>query len=384
MTLSPTVAGESALEDRVTPLELFFDLVFVFALTQVTLLMSEDPTWRGIGQGLLVLVALWWAWAAYSWLTNEIDTDLTPVRLALFASMAAMLIAALAVPHAFGDDGVIFGVAYLVVRLLHILLFAQASREVGPAEAMHRLWPTAVPAPALLVLAGFLDGTVQAAVWVLALAIDLSGPYLRGVEGFRVSAPYFAERFALIVIIALGESIVAIGTGIGGIELDLGIVVAALLGVGVSAALWWTYFDVVAVAAEHAFREAEPREQVHMARDSYAYLHLPMIAGVVLVALGVKKTLADVDEPLKTVPAAALYGGAALYLAANVAFRLRNVHNVSVLRLVVAGIFVALIPPATEVDAAWALAAATAILTALIAYETMHFREARARLRAAG
>jgi low temperature requirement protein LtrA len=123
---------------------------------------------------------------------------------------------------------------------------------------------------------------------------------------------------------------------------------------------------------------------VHMARDSYAYLHLPMIAGVVLVALGVKKTLADVDEPLKTVPAAALYGGAALYLAANVAFRLRNVHNVSVLRLVVAGIFVALIPPATEVDAAWALAAATAILTALIAYETMHFREARARLRAAG
>jgi low temperature requirement protein LtrA len=371
------------LEERVTPLELFFDLVFVFGFTQVTTLMSNDPTWRGLGQGMLILAAIWWAWAAYSWLTNEIDTDRETSRLVVFSVMGAMLIAALAVPQAFGDDGVLFGVAYMVVRLMHLVAFAESSRDVSAAQAMRRLWATAVPAPVLLVVAGFLDGTAQAALWVIALTIDLAGPYVRGVEGFRVSAGYFAERFGLIVIIALGESIVSIGLGASATDLGGGEVVAAILGIAVAAALWWGYFDVVAVVAERRFRQARGLAQVQLARDSYSYLHLPMIAGIVLLALGVKKTLAHVDEPLKIVPAVALCGGVALYYAGHIGFRLRNVGSLNRQRLVAALILLAMIPLATELDAVYALALVTATCAALVTYEVFHFREARARMRAA-
>ena len=261
----------------------------------------------GPRRGDLVLAALWWAWSAYAWLTNEIDTDDTLDRLALFASMAAFLIAALAAPQAMEDDALIFGLAYLGVRLLHVLLFAVASRDVDAAEAMRRLWATAIPAPLLLVAAGLVDqGTTRTLLWILALAIDFSGPYIRGVEGFRVSAAYFAERYALIIIIALGESIVAVGAGLAGDELDAGVLLAAALGMVIAACFWWAYFDVVAVVAERRFKAAPRAEQNRIARDSYSYLHLPMIAGIVLVALGVKKTLGDVGEPLKTIPAVAL------------------------------------------------------------------------------
>ena len=210
-------------EKRVAPLELFFDLVFVFALTQVTKLMAEDPSWTGLGQGMLVLAALWWAWGAYAWLTNYIAAEEDLERLLMFAVMGAFLVAALAVPQAFGDDALLFAVAYAVARWLHIFIFAEANDDVDAADAIRRLARTALPAPALLIIAAFLDGTPQALLWVAALAIDFAGPFVFGVRGFRVSPGHFAERFALIVIIALGESIVAIGTGIHG-ELDAGIV----------------------------------------------------------------------------------------------------------------------------------------------------------------
>ncbi|MGH3114208.1 MAG: low temperature requirement protein A, partial [Gaiellaceae bacterium] len=200
-------------EHPVTPLELFFDLVFVFALTQVTGLMSDDPTWAGIGRGLLVLAAVWWTWGAYAWLTNEIDPDEGSSRLAVLGAMAALFVAGLAVPGAFGDDGVLFGVAYFAVRVMHIVLFAEATPHVDVRQAAFRLARTAIPGPALLVVAGFLDGAAQIALWLLALAIDYAGPYVFGVRGFVVSAGHFAERYGLIVIIALGESIVAIGVG---------------------------------------------------------------------------------------------------------------------------------------------------------------------------
>ena len=248
-------------EKRVIPLELFFDLVFVFALTQVTALMSKDPTWRGLGQGLLVLAALWWAWAAYAWLTNEIDADEDLSRLAMFAAMIAMLIAALAVPNAFGDDGVIFGCAYFVVRLMHIVLFTQATPHLDVREAMLRLARTAIPAPALLIAAGFVDGPLQAALWILALAIDYAGPVVFGVSGLRVSASHFTERFALIVIIALGESIVAVGVGAAGLGLDFGLLAAATLGTIVACGLWWSYFDWMAIHAERLFRETHGEER---------------------------------------------------------------------------------------------------------------------------
>jgi low temperature requirement protein LtrA len=368
-------------EKRVEPLELFFDLVFVFAVTQVTALMSHKPTWEGLGQGMLVLIALWWAWGAYAWLTNYIAADEGVERLLMFAVMGAMLIAALAVPHAFDDDALIFGLAYAAARWLHIFIWAEANEDATVGHAIVRLGLTALPGTSLLVIAGLVDdGTLRAALWIVGLSIDYAGPYVFGVSGFRVSAGHFAERFSLIVLIALGESIVAIGAGVTD-ELNADLVVAALLGLTVACGLWWAYFDVVAVAAERRFRRVPPDLRVRIARDSYSYLHLPMIAGIVLVALGVKKTVGHVDEPLDTVPAVALLGGIALYYAAHVAFRLRNLHTLNRARLAAVFIALALIPLALEVDALVALACAAALTSALIAYESIRFSEARDRIR---
>jgi low temperature requirement protein LtrA len=367
-------------EKRVAPLELFFDLVFVFALTQVTLLMADNPTWEGLGQGMLVLAALWWAWGAYAWLTNYIAADEGLERLLMFAVMGAFLLAALAVPEAFGDEALLFAVAYAVARWLHIFIFAEANEDVDAAQAIARLARTALPAPMLLIGGALLGGTAQVVVWIVALAIDFAGPYVFGVRGFRVSAGHFAERFGLIVIIALGESIVAIGAGLEG-EVDAGVLVAAALGLTVACGLWWAYFDVVALVAESRFRQTRGHTRARIARDSYSYLHLPMIAGIVLVAVGVKKTIGDVDHPLKTVPAVALFGGIALYYAGHVGFRLRNVRSLNQARLAALVVCLALIPVGAEVDALVALGLAAVVTSALIAYEAIRHADARRRIR---
>jgi low temperature requirement protein LtrA len=365
---------EEESEHPVTPLELFFDLVFVFALTQVTGFMSADPTWEGVGKGMLILGALWWTWGAYAWLTNEIDPNEGSARLAVFGSMAALFVAALAVPHAFDSDAVLFGLAYFGVRLMHIVLFAEATPHVDVRQATFRLARTAIPGPALLIVAGFLDGGAQIACWLLALAIDYSGPYVFGVRGFSISADHFAERYGLIVIIALGESIVAIGIGAAGIELDATVVTAAILGLALACALWWAYFDIVALVARKKLIEAHGHERARLARDSYSYLHLPMFAGIVLIALGAKKVIAHVDEPLDTVPAFALCVGVAFYLLSHDAIRYRSVRSVNPRRCLAAGVCAALTLAATRVDGVVALALVAAVCIALIAYETMRLR----------
>jgi low temperature requirement protein LtrA len=371
-------------EQRVTPLELFFDLVFVFGLTQVTSLMSADPTWSGLARGMLVLAALWWAWAAYAWLTNTIDPDEGAARLAVFGAMAAMLIVGLAAPGAFDDDALLFGCAYLAVRVLHIVLYALAADDEDIRGAVMRLAPTSIVAPGLILGAAALDGAAQGIVWLVALAVDYSGPLYGGGRGWRVFPAHFAERHGLIVIIALGESIVAIGIGAAGIDLGGRVVLAAILGVVVSAALWWSYFDVVAIVAERKMTEAKGVARSRIARDSYSYLHLPMVAGIILLALGVKKTIGHVDEPLESVPAVALCGGVALYYLAHIAFRLRNVRSMNWQRLVAALGCLALIPVATNARAIVGLAAIAGLCAILITYEAIRFREARARVRTSG
>jgi low temperature requirement protein LtrA len=371
-------------EQRVTPLELFFDLVFVFAITQVTTLLSADPTWAGLLRGLVVLAALWWAWAAYAWLTNTIDPDEGAARLAVFGAMAAMLIVGLAAPGAFDDDALLFGVAYLAVRVLHIVLYALAADDEDIRGAVMRLAPTSIVAPGLILGAAALDGTAQGIVWLVALAVDYSGPLFGGGRGWRVFPAHFAERHGLIVIIALGESIVAIGIGAAGIDLGGRVVLAAILGVVVSAALWWSSFDVVAIVAERKMTEAKGVARSRIARDSYSYLHLPMVAGIILLALGVKKTIGHVDEPLEPVPAVALCGGVALYYLAHIAFRLRNVRSVNWQRLVAAVGCLALIPVATNARAIVSLAAIAGLCAILTTYEAIRFREARARVRTSG
>jgi low temperature requirement protein LtrA len=371
-------------EHKVTTLELFFDLVFVFAFTQVTAAMADNPTAEGLARGLLVLGAVWWAWVGYAWLTNATDPEEGVTRLAFFAVMAAMLVVSLAIPEAFDDDAVIFAAAYTVVRFMQIALYAISDDDVNLRHAVQRLGLTTAISCGLLFAAAFTDGTLQGALWGVALLIDFGGGLLSGTEGWSVSAGHFAERHGLIVIIALGESIVALGLGASEDELTGLVVVAAVLGTAVTASLWWIYFDVVALVAERHLHQATGAARNAMARDSYSYIHLLMIAGIVLTALGVKKTLGSVDDPLKTIPAVALCGGVALYLVGHVLFRLRNIGSVAWRRVVAATVCVALIPAAKEVDALVTLAAVTAVLVAMISYEAIRFAEARDRVRHAG
>lgn len=371
-------------ERRVTPLELFFDLVFVFALTQVTGFLADHLTWVGMLQGAVLLVVLWWAWGAYSWLTNAVPAEeVIPARLVILCAMAAMLVASLAVPDAFGEHGVLFGSAYFVVRLLHVVLSVLATGNTPETrQAFLLLAPGFLVAPALLVVAGFVDGFAQGAFWAAALAIDLGVSFVRGVSGFRVHAGHFVERYGLIVIIALGESIVAVGVGASGLTLGAGVVAAAVLGVALAAALWWAYFDLVMLVAERRLSAAKGEERARLARDAYSYLHLPMVAGIILVALGIKKTLAHVGDPLGTIPAVALCGGVALYLLGHNAFRLRDVGSVSVPRFVVTVLCCALVPLAVSVPSLITLAILAVLLCALAAFETVRSREFRRELRA--
>jgi low temperature requirement protein LtrA len=376
--------GEDLPERRVTPLELFFDLVFVFALTQVTGFLAEHLSWTGILQGAALLVVLWWAWAGYVWLTNAVPAEeVILARLVVLIAMAAMLVASLAVPDAFGEYGVIFGLSYFVVRILHVVLFVLAS-GVPPEtiRAMLRLAPGFLGAPLLLIPAGLADGFVQGALWAVAIGIDLSVSLLGGVGGFRVHAGHFAERFALIIIIALGESIVAIGVGASGLALGAGVVLAAVLGVALAAALWWAYFDLVMPVAERRLFAAKGADRARLARDAYPYLHLPMVAGIIFVALGIKQTMAHVGDPLGTIPAVALCGGVAFYLLGHNAFRLREEGSVSVARVVVTALCFALTPVAVSIPSLVILAILAGLMCALVAFETMRSREFRRELRA--
>jgi low temperature requirement protein LtrA len=372
-------------EQQVTPLELFFDLVFVFALTQVTGFVSADPTWTRLVEGLAILAALWFAWESYVWLANSAASDEGAVRVVLLAGMGAMLVASLAVPHAFGSDGVIFGAAFLAVRAMHLVAYSIVARD-DPAlrGVVGRLASTVLPSAALLVVAGALDGTAQALCWIAALGLDYGGLVARGTEGWRVAAGHFAERHGLIIIIALGESIVSVGVGAGAHDLDAGIIAGALLGVAVAAAMWWAYFDFVALVAERRLREAPQPEQVRIARDSYTYLHLPMVAGIVLCALGIKKTLPHVGAHLHAVPATSLCAGAALYFLALSAFKRRNIGSFNQPRLVTAAVLVALAPAATAMPALLALGLVALTSCCLIAYEMVRYAEARDRIRHGG
>ena len=370
--------------EKVTPLELFFDLVFVLALTQCTALIAHLGTWEGLGKGLLVLGVLWWAWTGYAWLTSVVDPEEGAVRIAIFAAMAALLVTALCVPGAFAQDALLFACAYGVVRVAHIALFVIASSEDRELRtSVSGLAVSTAIGVGLLVAAAFASGTPRIVLWCAALLLDTGGPYVFGADGWKIVPGHFAERHGAIIIIALGESIVAIGAGASA-SVDAGVVAAAVLGVIVACALWWLYFDVVAIVAERRLVKSEPgRERNEIARDSYSYLHFPMVAGIALVAVGMKQTLEHVSDPLGVVPAAAMLGGGAMYLLAHVAFRWRNIHTLNRQRLACAALLVAMLiielsasPPALLTLGLLAL-----VLSALIVYEAMRFSEMRQRLR---
>ena len=385
---------------RVTSLELFFDLVFVYALTQVTALMAADPTSTGLARGVVILGMLWFAWCSFAWLGNQAKADEGLLRLGLVVAMVSMFVVALSVPEAFDDlpgglhSPLVFGLAIILVRLVHLAVYLIAAG--GDMQLRRQLGLTAVPVAVwavLLVAGAILDGGTQLLVWLLALTADYAGIYLGGVKGWRLNAPsHFAERHGLIIIVALGESIVALGVGATGLPVTAPLLAAVVLGLIASVCMWWAYFDVVAPVAERVLARRQGAERVGLARDSYTYLHFPMVAGIVFLALGLKKVIGyvadsaehDLSDALTGVPLASLYGGVVLYLLALVAFRLRNVGSVNWQRVVVASLLLALLPVAWRVPALGSLALLTAVLVGLIAYEVTRFAEARHAVRHAG
>jgi low temperature requirement protein LtrA len=369
-------------EHQVTPLELFFDLVFVFAITQVTSLLAHHPSWGGVLRGMLMLAALWWAWTGYAWLTSTMDVDEGGVRLAMLSAMGAMLFAALAVPGAFTHDAVLFGAFFLLVRALHVALYTIVSRDDPDLlGAVARLAPTVLFGSTLILLAGFSHGDTRIFIWIVALAIDYVGPAVFGAgRGWHVAPEHFAERHGLVVLIALGESIIALGVG-AGFELVARVIVAAALGIVVISALWWLYFDVAAILARIQLTQASGVRQAVLARDAYSYLHLPMVAGIVLFAFGLKTTLHRPTADLGAVEAVSLCGGAALYLLGHVASLYRTTRRIFRRRTIGAFILLALIPAAIAIPALVALGLVSAVCSAVVAYEAIRRREHRARLR---
>jgi low temperature requirement protein LtrA len=370
-------------EHRVTPRELFFDLVFVFAFTQVATLLAEDPTFPGIGRSVLVLAALWWAWSAYAWLTNIVDPEEGVVGAALLVALIAMFVAALVVPGVFDDEGVLFGAAFLVVCVMHAALYVLAGRgNRDLLGAVLRLVPWSLGGATLILVAGFTDGA-RTWLWLAALVCTYVGAALSGSTGWRLHASHFAERNGLILIIALGEAFIAIGIGATGTGIGLGEVVAAILGLLVATAFWLAYFDFFSIRGERILGNLQGAARVALARDVYTYAHFPMIVGIVLFAFAMKDIVAHVGEDLDSVAAFALCGGSAIYLLTYSAIRIRVERRVRLSRgrFVAAIVLFLLIPLAMAVPALAALAFVTAVWLALHTYELVWWREARAESR---
>jgi low temperature requirement protein LtrA len=370
-------------EHRVTPRELFFDLVFVFAFTQVATLLSDDPTFGGIGRGVLVLAALWWAWTAYAWLTNVVDPEEGVIGAALLVALIAMFVAALVVPDVFDDEGVLFGVAFLVVLAMHLALYTLAGRgSPDLLRAVLRLAPWTLLGAALILVAGFTE-SARPWLWLAALAVIYVGAALSGSTGWRLHPSHFAERHGLVLIIALGEAFIAIGIGATGIGIGPGEIAAAILGILVATSFWLAYFDFFAIRGERMLTERQGPERIALARDAYAYAHFPMIVGIVLFAFAMKTIVGHVGEELDDVAAFALCGGSALYLLTYSAIRMRIERRVILSRgrFVAALAFVLVLPLATMVPALAALALVTAVWAALHAYELVWWREARTESR---
>jgi low temperature requirement protein LtrA len=370
-------------EHRVTPRELFFDLVFVFAFTQVATLLADDPTFAGIGRGVLVLGALWWVWTAYAWLTNTVDPEEEVVGAALLIALIAMFVAALVVPGVFDDDGVLFGACFLVVIAMHLTLYALAGRgNPDLLGAVLRLAPWTLLGATLILVAGFTDGA-RIWLWLAALACTYVGAALSGSRGWRLHPSHLAERYGLVLIIALGEAFISIGIGATGIGIGLGEIAAAILGILVATSLWLAYFDFFSIRGERLLRDLEGPERVALARDVYAYAHLPLIVGIVLFAFAMKTIVGHIGEELDSVGAFALCGGSALYLLTYSAMRMRILRRVSLSRgrFVAALVLLLVLPLATMVPALAALALVTAVWLALHTYEVVWWREARAESR---
>lgn len=369
-------------EHRVSTIELFFDLVFAFAFTQVTTLLLEHANWGGLGRGLLMICALWWAWASYAWLTNAADADADPVLAMLLFVAGAQFLAALAVPEAFGAERFVFAVAFFAVLAGFVALYALVGkREADLFAAVARIsWPV-LSGASLIVAAAFAPAGWRPAMWAVALIVGFCGPLLTRLEGWRVFPAHFAERHGLIVIIAIGESLGSIGFGARGTPLDARVIVAAVLGFVAAASFWLAYFDYASGGISELIARRDGLARTALARDVYTYAHLPMVVGIILFAFGVRTTIGHVGTELRLIPALALCCGPALYLFGFVALRLRATRTIGRGRPTAAVGFALLTIAATRVPALAALGLVTTLWVALHAYELIGWRDERGQRR---
>ena len=375
----PTGAEE---ERKTSYIELFFDLVFVFAFTQVTALILEDTSVEGFLRAALVLAMVWWAWSAYAWMTNAIDVENAVTRLIMFAAMAAGFFMALAVPDAFQDEAAWFAVAYFVVRVLNSTLYSWGVRDdPGTLRATLRLAPWFLTAAAVALAGGFADPDYRAWIWLASLAIDIVGTLTVARAEWNVSPSHFAERFALIVIIALGESIVAIGIGTSDLERDATYALSVVVAFAGVAALWWAYFDFAAVAAERALRRASPAARGPLARDVFTFFHYPVVLGIIFYAVAAKKTLEHPLDPLSDAGRWSLGLGVAIFLGSFALMRFRVIRRIAWERLAAAAVALVLAVSLDGTDAIVTLGAVVAVLVLSVGIETARLREIRAEVR---
>ena len=370
---APIGAGE----ERTTPLELFFDLVFVYAITQVAHLVSAHPTPVGFARGAVVLATVWYAWVCFAWLTNNVGVDDEVVRVGVLTAAGASFLVALAVPHALDSEVLLFVCAYFVVRLLHVVLYVYGTRD-APAVRRNVLGiaPTFVLAPAALLVLPWLPEGWRLPYLLAALVVDVSSPFIAGVTELPVKPGHFAERFALFVIITLGESIVSIGVAAGGHPQG-----TVLVAVSLAVLLWWAYFDVVSLAAERRLDRAGRAERAILARDAYTYIHYVIVAGIVGFAVGCKELVADPRDHLTFADAAALCGGVALYLLGHAIFRFRMTRTIGVHHLVGAVGAAALIVVSSYVSALVVAGLLAIVLGGAVVWERVELADVRRRQR---
>ncbi len=366
------IAGVSASSEpraRVSTLELFFDLVFVFTITQLTSVLVKGANAEAIVQVVVMLLLIWWMYDGYAWLTNAIATDRLRYRLLLIGGMGGFLVIALAVPDAYHGDGLAFGLGYLVVILLHAGMYVRGA-TVSEVRAILRIVPFNLLAVALVVAGGALGGDAQEILWALTGVLLWVTPWLTTVEGFVVSVSHFVERHGLVVIVALGESIVVVGAGAAGLELDAALVVVALLSLALSASLWWVYFSDEE-AVERAMDEAPPERRPQLALTAFGYWHYGLLLGVVAVAAGLKKAIGEPYDGLETWIAVELAVGAALFVACDVGFRRTLAIPRSHARLAASAAALATIPLGTEVAAAAQIGALASLIAVALVVEAV-------------
>ncbi len=379
---------DTGIEQRATSLELFYDLVFVFAVTQVSHLLLEDVSWRGAGHAALALLVVWWAWNYTTWVTNELDPASLVVRLLLIAIMLLTLLLAVAIPDAFGERALLFAGSYVAIQVGRhaFLAFVTAERGSLERERAVRILVWFIAAGVFWLAGALVDGTARPLLWLVALGIDYAAPsVVYWVPGLRrlthaaweVESAHFAERFELFMIIALGESIVLTGATTAELDLDLAILTAFGLAFASTAALWWLYFDYVARIAER--RLAQAPDTTRLARDGYTYLHAVLVAGVILSAVGDELVIAHATEELPTPELLVVVAGPALYLLGHVLFRLRMAGSLSWKRSLGALACLAVAAVGTVVPALVVAALLVAVLVAVIGAERLAAARRRAR-----